>query len=150
MDLHNFVQPFIYLVFVLMLPMATPAWAILLIGFFTGLLIDTDLGTAGMHAASATLIAFVRPFALSILAPQGGYPKDALPTLLYQKFGWYIRYALPLIFLHHLVYFFLEIFSLNGFFNTLSNVFLSTIISFVLIVGFEFLFNRQTPREIYR
>jgi rod shape-determining protein MreD len=68
--LHRFVIPILYYLFILWLPFSLNRFSLLLIAFVTGLMLDYFTQTPGLHAAACVLIAYVRPFIISILIPK--------------------------------------------------------------------------------
>ena len=52
---------FLYLGFLLFLPLATPIVVQLLLAFAMGLMMDVFYDTGGLHAAAAVLLGFLRP-----------------------------------------------------------------------------------------
>ena len=56
--LGGYVHPYIYLIFVMLLPINMPGWQLLISGFSIGLVIDLFMGTLGMHAGATTMMAF--------------------------------------------------------------------------------------------
>lgn len=132
--INGYMIPYIYLLFILLLPFETPNWVLLLSGFLLGLGIDFIEHTPGMHTAATVLIAFVRPYLLKLLAPRDGYEPDTFPRIHYYGFIWFLKYALMLVVIHHLALFYLEVFQLREFFSTLLRVILSSILSASTIV----------------
>ena len=55
-------------------------------------------------------------------------------------FAWFLAYASVLVFLHHLVLFYMEVFRFTGFFITLSRVLVSTVATMILIILAQFIF----------
>ena len=51
----GYINPYIYILFILSLPVRTPRWASLLLAFVLGLTIDIFANTPGMHASAAEL-----------------------------------------------------------------------------------------------
>ena len=82
-----------YVLFILLLPFETPKLWVLLIAFFTGLVIDMFYDTAGIHAASCTMIGFLRYFILKLLSPREGYDVGLSPTIESMGSLWFITYA---------------------------------------------------------
>ena len=68
--LHRFITPYIYYLFILWLPFSVSRMWLLVIGFFTGLILDYFMMTPGLHAAACLLIAYVRPFVINVLTPK--------------------------------------------------------------------------------
>lgn len=131
--------PFLYVFFLLMLPPETPRWLELMIGLACGLAIDMFTNTIGMHASACVLLTYLRPFVLKGIAPRDGYEFGMRPTISDMGAVWFVKYALVLIFMHHLWLFFLEVYSFSGFFNTVLRAVLSTVFTFVLVLLSQYL-----------
>lgn len=138
--LGSYIILFPYILFILLLPFETPKLGVLLCAFLIGLTIDMFYDTAGMHAAACTLIGFSRYYVLKLLSPREGYEPGLTPNIDSMGSVWFITYALLIIFIHHLFFFYLEIFRFNEFFRTLLRVFLSTIGTFCFVYVVQFLF----------
>jgi rod shape-determining protein MreD len=130
----GFINPYFYVIFILLLPFETPGWILIISSFLLGLMIDTFTHTMGMHAAACTFMAFIRPTVLKSFAPRDGYESSTAPRILYFGLSWFLKYALILIFAHHLVLFYTEMFRFSDFFYTLFRVVLSTLFTAMLIV----------------
>ena len=136
----GFINPYLYVIFILMLPFDTPAWILITSAFFLGLCMDTFSNTMGMHAAASVLMAFCRPFLLAYIAPREGYEFENKPAIAYMGFNWYLSYAGILVLIHHICLFYIEVFSMNEFFSTLSRVVLSVCFTLLLILIIQYLF----------
>ena len=132
-----------YVGFLLLLPVETGVLLLMVLGFFTGLVIDTFYDSLGIHAAASVLIMYVRQRWLNMLTPQGGYDTGATPDVYLQDLQWFTLYALPLIFVHHSIVFFIEAAGLGLFGFTLWKAFLSTLYSFFIIVAIQYLFYKK-------
>ena len=131
---------FIYIAFLLFLPIQLPPVILLLMGFTTGITIDTFYDTAGIHAGACVLLTYVRPYVLRFLTPRDDYDANDSVNVRLMGWGWFVTYALVLIFLHHLLLFFLELggFKTVGF--TLLKVVSSTLYTFTVVVILQLLF----------
>jgi len=132
--INGYMIPYIYLLFILLMPFETPRWVQLLSGFALGLAMDLFTGTPGMHTAATVLVAFVRPYLLGLLASRDGYEPDTFPRIHYYGLLWFLKYTVLIVLIHHLALFYLEVFQLKFFFSTLLRVILSTILSTSTIV----------------
>ncbi|MES2591339.1 MAG: rod shape-determining protein MreD [Bacteroidota bacterium] len=146
-ELGRFINPFIYVLFIIGLPFETPKWVLLFSGFIIGITIDMFYDTAGMHAAACVFIAYLRPGILKLFSPRDGYEFGTQPTIQYLGVPWFLSYSAILILLHHLVLFYIEIFRFSEFFSTFFRVIISTISTLVLIVISQYLFNRKKDQE---
>jgi len=131
--------PYLYIMFILMLPIETPRWLELILGFVCGCVIDMFTNTIGIHASACVALAFIRPLFLKSIAPRDGYEFGQKPTIQHMGFAWYIKYAGVLILIHHSWLFFIEVYSLNGFFTTLTRAVLSSLFTLVLAVLTQYL-----------
>ena len=60
--LGGYVHPYVYILFVMLLPINISNWQLLLLGFGLGFCVDMFTGTPGLHAGATTLMAFCRWF----------------------------------------------------------------------------------------
>lgn len=123
--------PFLYVGFLLFLPMTLSRSWLLISGFLIGLLMDIFCNTPGMHAFATVFVCFIRSKWLDIILDAGDQELELTITSL----GWpkFIVTILPLVFFHHLVLFALENEGFNRFGYLLVKVFSSSIVSFFLI-----------------
>lgn len=133
-EINGYINPYIYILFILLLPFETPKWIVITLGALLGLSIDIFSETIGMHMAATTFMAFLRPFVLSVFAPRDGYESGTFPRVAYYGFQWFFKYAAVLILAHHLVLFYIEIFRIHDFFITFLRVVLSALFSISIIV----------------
>ena len=132
--INGYMIPYIYILFILLMPFETPRWIQLLSGFALGLAMDLFTGTLGMHTAATVLAAFARPYLLDLLASRDGYEPETFPRVHYYGLLWFLKYAALIVVIHHLALFYLEVFQLKHFFSTLLRVILSSILSTSTIV----------------
>jgi rod shape-determining protein MreD len=145
LELGRFINPFLYIIFILMLPIKANKAIVLFRAFLTGLLVDMFYNTMGMNAAACVFMAYCRPWVLSTYAPKGEYETSSKPTMQSLGTPWMINYAGTMILLHHLILFFLEAFTLSHFFTTLLKVLLSGAATLGLVLLSQLLMQRR-PR----
>lgn len=146
---HGTAIPYLYVLFLLMLPLETPRWLELILGLLLGLTIDMFTNTLGLHASACVVLAYVRPLYLNAIAPRDGYEFGQRPGI--QDFGlsWFIKYAGVLILIHHLWLFYVEIYSFKGFFNTLLRVLASSALTLILsIIGQYLIMTKKSARQL--
>src|SRR3989339_664875 len=73
----GYVNPYIYIIFILLLPVEIPSWLLLILSFCMGMVIDFYSGSPGMHSSASVLAGFVRPFVLRFISPRDGYEPGA-------------------------------------------------------------------------
>lgn len=130
----GFLNPYIYILFILSLPVKFPRWITLILGFVLGLIIDVFSNTIGIHAFATVLIAFFRNgiIKLFISIEEGSNP---IPSFHSFGVGAYIKYVVFMVMLHHTSLFLLEAFSLQLNWMTLLRILLSSFVSILLILG---------------
>lgn len=142
--LHQFIVPYLYFLFILWLPFSVSRTALLVIGFFTGLLLDYFMWQPGLHAAACVLIAYIRPFVITVLTPKDKEEfnfREPSPKAM----GWtpYAIYAFVLTLVHHSYLTLLEWLQVGTFLQFLIKVAGTTAISMLLIFTTELLFPRK-------
>lgn len=139
-QLSGYINPYLYVLFILLLPIETPKWLLLLLAFFTGLGVDMFSNTMGLHASACVFMAYFRPYLLKVLAPREGYANETKLSLRSMNLRWFITYASILVVLHHLFLFYTEAFRFSEFFSTLLRVILSSFFTLLLILICQYLF----------
>ena len=145
-EFGGYVVPFLYVVFILMLPFETPNWMVLIIGFVLGITIDSFTSTLGMHTSATVFIAFCRAYLLKLVEPRGGYEFNSKPNVQIMGLTWYLLYASILVFLHHIFLFYVESFKFTQFFYTFGRAIASTFFTMVLVVIVQ-LFNYKSTTK---
>jgi hypothetical protein len=141
-QVFSFITPFIYILFIILLPFETPRWLRLLLGFFLGLFVDMFSGTGGIHTAATVLMAFISPWVQNMVSSKEEYEPGDQPGIKNQGFRWFFFYSLILTSVHHIFLFYLEIFSFSGFFSTLYHALLNIIFTMVFIITSQYIFYR--------
>jgi len=137
---------FLYIAYLLVLPVETNPMALIAIGFVMGLSIDTFYDSLGLHAFACVLIMYLRNYWLSNLTPQGGYNSNDTPSLALNGLQWFTVYATPMVFIHHSVLFFAEAGGFDMFWFTLWKIITSTLFTLLVILIAQFLFPSRRPR----
>lgn len=136
--------PYLYPLFLLLLPFETPVWAMLLLGFGLGITVDSFSDTAGMHACAAVLLAYLRTNVLKALLPKNliEYPNQS-PNV--KNMGWvpFLVYASFLLLVHHATFFIIEIWSLQHVGILFLKIFASTVTSLLLVLVYLLLFTNE-------
>ncbi len=142
-QVSGYINPYVYVLFILALPFEIPKWLLLSVSFLLGLTIDIFSGTPGVNASASVFMGYLRPYILNLLSPRDGYEIGTFPNVSYFGFSWFFKYAVVLVFAHHVFLFFIEVFSFANFGATLLRIFVSTILSLILIFITEFFFAKK-------
>jgi rod shape-determining protein MreD len=146
-QLGGFINPYLYVLFILLLPFETPKGLLLLLAFLLGLSVDMFANTMGIHASATVFMAFCRPYILKLVAPRDGYEAETLPSIKNLGLRWFLVYSTFLVFLHHTFLFFVEVFRFSEFFMTLWRVLLSSSLTIFLVVLSQYLFYKPRTEK---
>lgn len=135
----GFVNPYVYVLFILLLPFTTPGYMLLLLSFLLGLSVDVFNNTPGVHAGASVLLGFLRPGIAELISSREMIEKGNSPNMKQLGFASFLKYTIIAVFIHHLFLFYAEAFSFDGFFHTLLRCILSTAFSVVLILASQFI-----------
>jgi hypothetical protein len=141
--------PYVYPLFILLLPFETPVWALLILGFLLGVSIDSFMNTAGMHAFATILLAYLRTNVLSALLPRNlSEYAGQQPSI--KSMGWmpFLVYSSFLIVLHHLVFFTIELWNFSNIGFLMLKVLASSVTSMLFIIVYLLLFTKQSTSRI--
>jgi rod shape-determining protein MreD len=145
--LYNLSTPYLYIMFILLLPFETPNLLLFVLAFALGLTIDAFYDTPGLHAAACVVLALVRVLFISITVQKEGFDNEPEPTLSIMGFRWFFTYIVVLTLFHHFFLFNLEVFSFSGMQYTLMRVILSSVFTILLILVSGLLFYRKKERK---
>lgn len=139
---YNLSTPFIYILFILVLPFNVPNLLLYIFAFVTGLTIDAFYDTLGVHTSACVALAFVRILFISVSLNREAVDEPE-PSIGNMGFRWFALYAILCILAHHLVVFFLEAFKLSEFSYTLGRMLLSAMLTLFTILLTEFIFHNR-------
>ena len=138
----GFVNPYIYILFVMLLPLSSPRYLVLIAAFVLGLTIDVFSNSLGVHAFATVFMAYMRPLIIRAISNREE-DKSNYPGLLQFKFRWFASYTVIMVLIHHLVLFYLEVYTFSNFLETLLRILLSSVFSVVVIVLSQFIVFRD-------
>ena len=139
----GFVNPYLYALFILLLPFEISGWLMLVLAFILGMVIDVASATIGYHTIATVFMAYCRFHLLRFIAPRDGYESGMSPTLQSLGFSWFFKYASILTLAHHLVLFWIESFRFGDFLSATLRAFASSIFTLLLIFIYQFLTMRR-------
>lgn len=139
----GFINPYPYVLFILLLPFDIPKYLLLILGFLLGLNIDIFSNTPGVHASATLFLAFLRPTVTALISSRDMLDSNAYPRIRQMGVPWFIKYAVILILAHHLFLFYIEVFTLKGFIFTFLRSILSAVFTIILIILSQFLIYKE-------
>jgi rod shape-determining protein MreD len=108
-----YINPFLYVLLIISLPLKTPKWFLLVYAFLLGFSIDIFSGSLGFHSTATVLIAFLKPFISKITIPHNILGDSDEITLKKVGTKSFITFSLFLILIHNSCLFMTEHLSIN-------------------------------------
>tara|TARA_B100000900_G_C20248595_1_gene580996 strand:+ start:103 stop:600 length:498 start_codon:yes stop_codon:yes gene_type:complete len=138
--ISSFINPFLYLIILIIMPFKIPKWYLLTYAFIFGLLIDLFSGNLGMHSTACIMMAVIKSSISKITIPHNIIEEN--DELIIQKIGWksFVLFSSILIFVHHTALFFLEHTTFD--FYILLKILFSTIVTTIIISVTQLFFYR--------
>ncbi|MFN3640066.1 MAG: rod shape-determining protein MreD [Flavobacterium sp.] len=134
----KYVNPYPYLLFILLYPVNGNRMGLLLSSFFLGLFIDMFNDSGGVHAAASVILAYLRPefFKFSFGLSYEYQTVKINARLTPERFS----FLLISILTHHITLFFLEIFRFSFLIDILLRTLFSAIFTLILCIMIIYMF----------
>lgn len=139
-QLLGYGTPFLFLFFILFLPLTTKRWLVLVLSFALGLCIDFFVGTYGLYAIASTFIAFIRIPLLRMVVHNFTLDEDEVTRLGDISIFDFLTYVLVASFLFSCVFFLVDFFSVFAFLRIGLHILASTITTVICIFICRYLF----------
>lgn len=140
-DFLGYINPLVYIYFILLFPLNTNRSLFLVIAFALGLTIDMFSDTGGAHAAATLIIAYIRPFVLRF-AFGVSYEHQSV-KIENTAFGQRMVYIIILTLIHHFFVFLLEFFNISNILLVLRNTLFFGIFTILIITLSITFFSRK-------
>ncbi len=134
-SVFGFATPFLYIYFLLKLPMGRNVFYVIITGFLMGFVIDVFLNTPGINATATTLIAVMRRPLLRLFFTREEF-ENFVPGL-YSAPGPFIRFTVIMVLIHQSVLFGLETFSLFNLNILLLRLAASVVLTLILMFALD-------------
>jgi rod shape-determining protein MreD len=143
----GYINPYGYILFLLLLPIGMSKSRVLILAFILGLTVDSFQNSFGIHAFACVLLGYYRLKLLEYLIPQLKNKKQDNLEFSIQEFGIQacLIYTSCMVFLHHFTIFSLEVFRLDVI-GVLSRTISSGIVTTALLIILQFLLFRNIKR----
>ena len=128
----TYINPFLYIILVITLPLSIPKWGLLFYAFFVGCTIDLFSDSLGFHSTALVFMAFMKPLISKLTIPHNILSETDKITL--DKIGpkSFITFTSILTIIHHLLLFIITHLDLN--FNIILKSIASVIVTLILII----------------
>jgi rod shape-determining protein MreD len=132
----GFVNPYLYILFIIVFPLSAPRPLFLVVAFLLGFSIDIFTNTLGIHAFATVLAAFIRPYVLGLYIPRDNHDYE-IPSMSTFGEAAFIKYAVTMVLAHHAVLFLMEAFSFKSLGFLVLKISLNAILTLVLLLPIE-------------
>ncbi len=140
-DFLGYINPYLYILFILIYPITGNKSLLILLSFLLGLSVDIFSNSGGIHAAASVFIAYFRPLALKYSFGIS-YEYNTLKVSS-AEFTQRLLYVSSLVLIHHFILFLLEIFNVNHILLILKSTLFSGIFSTILILSAITIFSKN-------
>lgn len=131
----GYATPFLYIYFLIKLPVTYNRNLVVLLGFLMGITIDFFCFTPGLNAAATTFAAFMRyPIQRMFFDKEEFEHLELKLSALGQTF---IKYAIAMVLMHHIALICLEYFSFFNVKTIMIRIISSSLLTFVIIFAIE-------------
>jgi len=144
LDISGYLNPQVFILFLLLLPVNSDIWLCLLAGFTGGALVDGMAGTYGIHAFSCTALGYFRYFYTKYSLDKEEIERGMTPNLRNMPTLWHLMYVLISCLFYHWIAFFMEAFTFSGMSIMSLKSVTSSLAATALILLIGFLFSRKT------
>lgn len=129
--LFGYINPYIYISFVILYPLRRERYLFLTLSFLLGLCIDFFSDSGGIHAFALLFVAYIRLFFVRIIFKKTE-PDYLLFDLKQEPIGNVFNYVMILILIHHFILFSFANFSLKNFSTVAANTLYASLFTAVL------------------
>ncbi len=130
--------PFIYILFLIILPFDTNKFLLILSAFVLGTVQDIFSATIGIHSFATVFAAFLRPAVLSAYTPPSGYDQGQFLGIRTFGAGWFLKYAFTIILLHSFVLYSIDFFNFAMILKIFARAITSSLITLLFAIAVQY------------
>lgn len=131
----GYATPFLYVYFIIKMPIGTNRNLVIFLGFLMGFIIDLFCNTPGQNAAAATFAAFMRRPIQGLFIARDDF-EHIVPSI--NTLGnAFMKYAVFIVFIHHTLLILISSFSYLDPLTIILRILLSSILTSILIFAIE-------------
>ncbi|CDN30899.1 Rod shape-determining protein MreD [Mucinivorans hirudinis] len=132
-NIFGMVTPYIYIMFIIVLPMQIGHTLLIILGFVSGGVVDLLTGSGGLSAMVATWVAFIRPALLHITAGRDIVSEGGIPSVVRMGGAKFIFYLSMMVFAYNIPLFILETMNIKYIAVTSLRILFSSVFSIITI-----------------
>lgn len=141
--LFNVAVPFVFIYFIVYLPVTLSVNWVLTLSFLAGLCVDIFANTQGMNALACTVIAMSRRSVLHRFFPREDELSIPEPSIRSLGQEVYMKYLFTMVLLYCTMIFLIEAFSFFDIWRLLLRILCSTLLTFLLLLGIDSVMSRH-------
>lgn len=131
-------HPYIFILFLLSMPIALPRQWEMILGAVVGLIMDLFCNSLGVHMAACVLIIYLRRPMISNLVMDDKRLKGEINSVTIGVVN-YLKYSVGLILIYHLMVVMLNAWSFAHFGFNILQILFSSLLSGLMIIGYDIL-----------
>lgn len=135
LQLAYVINTFPYIFVVVAFPNSMDKISKTIVGFILGFVIDMLCGTWGIHIIATTLVAYIQPSMMKLLALPEQLDRK-VPSFRTMKWK-FLQYVALMVFIHHLLLFSLETFDITLWYWILIKSIVSSIVTICILILFD-------------
>ncbi len=146
--IFNVAVPYIFILFIIRLPVSLSINALLSVSFAIGLTVDIFSDTLGMNALSCTLLGLLRKPILSLYMPREDDVEGLIPTMRNIGFPVFLKYAFSVSLVYCIIISAVQMLTFSASAILLLRMVGSTILTSLIIWGIECLINSGSAQRL--
>ena len=140
-NFFGYINPYIYILFIVLYPIKNNRLTFILLSFLLGLTVDIFQDTGGINAAASVFLAYSRPLFLKFAF--GNMYEHQTIKVNTVEFGSKFTYLTILTVTHHFILFTLEVFSFSRIILILEKTIYSSIFTILLSIILTIIFSKK-------
>lgn len=148
LELSVYLNPLIYIAFIILLPIETMPVLVLGLGLLTGVVMDVATGAAGLNTLATLPVAFLRGALLRLTCSKDSVTDGGVPSVYRLGVLGFVRYVVAAVVMHSLIYFTMECATFDYFHLTLLRVVVSGAVTVAIVYFASKIFNSQVARVL--
>jgi rod shape-determining protein MreD len=142
----GFLNPAVYLLFLILLPSEIPKTGQYIIAFIAGFIMDAFLRTYGIQTFACVLMIFLRPYIILILNGFKPLETGVKPVPGIKDFNWILVYTLLLVFVHQISVTILEVFQWVQWWRIIWTSVANTLFTTFIVLCVEYIFKKKKKK----
>ncbi len=135
--LFNVAVPFVFIYFIIRLPLTLSINWVMTLSFLIGLVVDIFSNTHGMFSMSCVILGVLRKPVFSLFYPREDEMTIPIPSIRTLGIGNYIKYMFTLTILFCICIYLIQLFTFSNFLLTILRIIGSSILTAIILFGFD-------------